>query len=656
MTSVFEKNLSRLRRTEPELACRLEDVSPLPLRAAPSRAGPPTATIEADGSDLSLASRYDPIAEARQLITPFDPQKHACVVVLGMGLGYHVVELAKPATGGGDDTVIIVFEPSLPLMRAVLETIDHHQWLGLPNVILADDTMDRAALLGRIDRFGAIVTQGTVLITHPPSRRIHGEKLADFGGMVSEIMSYFRTNVATTLVNSARTCRNLANNVSHYAAGATTDELLQATVGVPAVCVGAGPSLAKNIKLLSDPKIRTNIVVISAQTTLKPLLDHGVEPDIVTALDYHEISRRFYENLGDLPRVTLVAEPLANETILDHFPGPIRLTNSGFLDRLLGDETLPRTSVPAGATVAHLSFYIAQHLGCDPIILIGQDLGFTDGLYYCPGTAIHDVWWAELGPFNTLEMMEWQRIVRHRQHLKKLSDINGKPIYSDEQMQTYLKQFERDFARAPQTVIDATEGGLPKEHTTRMSLAAALAAHANCPVPPIPVPPRGLDPVRLVSAERLLRQRTEQVAELRRQARTARRILSQILEHQRDKARADRLFKRLDQAKQKVQQMQTTFDLVNQVNAIGAFKRARADRLIEHGDGDAFARQRLQIERDIENMDFLISACDEARDIFCGALQRVIDHAKCQAGYKSGEVSRCGAATQHIPAPSRAAG
>ena len=639
MTTVFDRNLSRLRRTEPQLACRLEAASPLPMRAVASRAGPLTATIEVEGSTLSLASRYDPIAEAQRLVTAYDPQKHACVVMLGLGLGYHVAELAKPAAAGGGDAVIIVFEPCLALMRAVLETIDHQEWLGLPNVILADDTMDRAALLGRVDQFGAIVTQGTVLITHPASRRIHGKSLGDFGSLVSEVMSYCRTNVATTLVNSARTCRNLANNISHYAAGATTDELLQAAVGTPAVCVGAGPSLAKNIHLLRDPNVRANVVVISAQTTLKPLLDRGVEPDFVTALDYHEISRRFYEDLGELPNVTLVAEPLANETILDSFPGPIRLTNSGFLDRLMGDEVVRRTTVPAGATVAHLSFYLAQHLGCDPIILIGQDLGFTDALYYCPGTAIHDVWAAELGHFNTLEMMEWQRIVRHRQHLKKLSDVFGQPIYSDEQMQTYLKQFERDFARAPQTVIDATEGGLPKQHTTRMTLAEALSSYATREVPPIPQPGRRLDPGRLEAANRQLQERGEQVTELRRQAQKASQILSQMLEHQRDRARIDHLFKRLDQAKQKVQQMQTTFELVNQVNAIGAFKRARADRAIEHSGDDAFERQRLQIERDLQNMEFLISACDEARDIFHGALQRVVDRNKQVARHVPGEAA-----------------
>ena len=111
---------------------------------------------------------------------------------------------------------------------------------------------------------------------------------------------------------------------------------------------------------------------------------------------------------------------LEEEVGLSLPPGPIRVAQSKYLDKALASLAKPIVPIAAGATVAHLSFYLAQHLGCDPIILIGQDLAFSDGLYYCPGTAIHDVWATELGQFNTLEMMEWQRIVRHRGALERI--------------------------------------------------------------------------------------------------------------------------------------------------------------------------------------------------------------------------------------------
>ena len=610
-------NLEQLRRSTPALAERILQTDPAPLHWQPSRAGPLVAGIPQGGRTLLLASRYDPLAEAEKLISPVDHGSHGGIFVLGLGLGYHVQRIAVHL---GDRALLVVFEPDLGLLRSVLSKIDHTAWLGRPNVFLADDTVDRAALIQRIEGFAASVTQGTILITHPPSRKRQGDALARFAGAVADALSFCRTNVATTLVNSSRTVRNLVLNLPHYVAGANTDELRDAAREYPAVCVGAGPSLARNVHLLADPEVRRNVVLISAQTTLKPLLDRGIRPDFVTALDFHVISQRFYEDLPDLPDVTLVCEPLANATILDSFPGPIRVTGHRYLDRVVrgspGAAGIPSVPVKHGATVAHLSFYLAQHLGCDPIVFIGQDLGFSDGLYYCPGTAIHNVWAPELNAFNTVEMMEWQRIVRHRAHLKRFQDIEGRPIYSDEQMITYLKQFERDFATAPQRILDATEGGMPKEHAQRTTLAEALDQHATRPVPPLPQASRALDPGSLAVAAHVLDQRVSQVQKLRQLNQQAIAVLKLMLEHQRNERRMNQLFRDMDAIQHRVNELNDAFELINELNTIGAFKRDRTDRAIAHEGVDALERQRRQIERDLENIDWLTQACDEALEIF----------------------------------------
>lgn len=619
---ILSANLAQLRRAEPELAARLLETAPARLTWGASRAGAelPWATIDHEGRTLTLASRFDPLADAQKLLTAVDYQRHAGIFVLGMGLGYHVASLARQM---GKDSLLVVFEPDVALLRAVLERIDHTAWLGRPNVMLIDERTDRSALVRRIERWAGMITQGAVLVTYPPARQMHAAALQNFGQMVTDAMAFCRTSVATSLVNAARTISNLTQNLPHYAAGANTNELYHAARDYPAVCVGAGPSLARNVALLADPAVRAKVIVISAQTTLKPLLDRGIRPDFVTALDYHEISRRFYEGLPPLPEVTLVAEAKAHPTVLEAFPGPVRVVANAFLDRLLGEAARPMVPIKGGATVAHLSFYLAQHLGCDPIILIGQDLGFADGLYYCPGTAIHDVWAPELGPFNTVEMMEWQRIVRHRNHLQKVEDIHGRSIYSDEQMLTYLRQFERDFAVAPQQVLDASEGGLPKEHTSRTTLAAALAQHATRPVPRLPLPPRAFEADRLDEIDRLLARRLEETATLRRITAKTIPILQQMIEHQRDQIRMDRLFAQLDANKAKVDRMPRIFGLVNDLNTLGAFKRARTDRALEHASGDEFEVQQRRVQRDLDNLDWLLQSCDEAARIFRQARDRL---------------------------------
>ncbi len=621
MADTLQGNLGSLRKADPDLAARIEAATPLPLTWSQTPGGHWSATVQHDGRSLQLASRYDPLDEARRINREVDLAKHGAIVILGLGVGYHVAELAREIT---ESTLLIVYEPDRALLRAVLEKMDFSAWLGRPNVLLADDAMDRPAILKRVETYAGMMTQGTILVHHPPTRQRQADKVNAFCSLVTEVLGYCRLHIATMLVNSGRTIENLTGNLKWYVGGATTNELAGAAQGYPAVCVSAGPSLARNVQLLANPGVRRNVVVITAQTTLKPLLERGIRPDFVTALDYHEISRRFYEGLPPLPEVTLVAEPKAHPSVLDGFPGPVRITASFFLDRLLGPQARPILPVKQGSTVAHLSLYLAQHLGCDPILLIGQDLGFSDGLYYCPGTAIHEVWAPELSPFNTLEMMEWQRIVRHRGHLEKRTDVHGRPIYSDEQMTTYLKQFERDFALSQQQILDCTEGGLPKAHAQALPLAQALARHATRPVPALPRPAAALDPGRLSQAAVLLQQRIDELRELKQLTLDTIPLMMRMLECQRDQNRMDKLFERVQKNTRRVQELNDAFALVNDLNALGTFKRARADRAIAHADtSDPFAKQRLHLERDLENLNWLKQALDEGLGIFGQALRRL---------------------------------
>jgi len=615
------RNHAALAQHHADLAARLAQTHPADLTWCDTRQDVPSASMTLpDGRSLALASRYNPQQEAQRLIEAIDLQKTACVVVMGVGLGHHVAALAELMKDRG---LLLVFEPDLALFRAVLEKIDHSRWLGADNVILADTQTDRTTLITRLERFSSVVTQGTQLISHPTSRQRDTEAFKSFGQMITDTLAYCRTTIATALVNASRTCHNLACNLPHYGAGASVNELYDAAHGYPAVCIGAGPSLVKNVDLLRNPDVRKNVVVISVQTTLKPLLDRGIRPDFVTALDYSAICQRFYENLPPLPDVTLVAEPKANPIILDSFPGPIRVCHSQFNDQLLGKLARPIVPMPGGATVAHLSFYLAQFLGCDPIMFIGQDLGFSDGLYYALGTAVHNVWSSELNTFNTIEMMEWQRIVRHKGNLQREQDIHGQPIFTDEQMITYLKQFERDFAKASQTIIDATEGGMPKQHTKPMPLSEALAQYATRPVPKLPVPSLELNPNRLDELVDLLRQRIRQVTALRRTTLDTIPILKQMIKHQRNGTKMSQLFEQLGKNQKRVEaELNDAFQIASQLNAVGAFKRARADRLLQQVDGDELDKQQRQIERDKENLQWLVQSCDETLTILRAALDR----------------------------------
>jgi hypothetical protein len=611
--SYLEKNLACLGERNRDLVQAIRLAAPhSAIQFADTPQGVPAATL--DG--LQLSSRHRPLEEAQRQVDDIDLVEHAAVVVLGFGLGYHVRRLVERSAKA---TLIIVFEPDLAMLRSVLERVDHSSWLKDALVLFIADANDRGMLAKKLEGAESILAQGVHFFEHPPSRVRLREHTSQFTSLFGEFITAAKTTLMTTLMRSVDTTRNLLLNLDHYAAGPGIAELRGIAAGRAAVVVSAGPSLHKNLHLLNDAAVRDRCVIIAVQTTLKPLLNAGIRPHFVTALDYHEISKRFYEDLRaeDVCDVTLVADPKAHPVILDSFPGAIRCCVNPFLDKFLGPMKRDMGELPAGATVAHLAFYLAKFLGCAHIAMIGQDLGFTDGLYYAPHNPIHEVWAPEFNPFNSIEMMEWQRIVRHRLHLRKLKDAQGKSIYTDAQMHTYLQQFERDFAESRRegvSIIDATEGGVAKQHTSAQPLNEFLDRHVRgvAALPAIPLASVGLDHKRLSETRERMAQVRGEVRRLRELSRETAGLLRDMLADQHDLAKMARHFQKIDRNRKEVEKRFATFELLNALNQMGVFNRMKADRRIHMSKAlNPLERQRRELERDLTNVTWIADAAAE---------------------------------------------
>ncbi len=551
--ALYVRNLSELWRFDPRLAMALEAVHPDDVPAI-ELAKDGSATVKV--GNLYLHSRYRPEQEAQAWAAGIKCEDKYVVIVSGFGLGHHLKALLARLP---EDALLLIAEPNVALLKAALQSVDVHEILASPRTMIFT-SLDRAAIVERLEPRSVLFTAGTgaFFVSHGPSVQIAPEFHAGFQKLMTEFVAFTRIGFVTLMLNNVATCKNIANNLGRYATTPPVDLLNNAYAGLPAVLVAAGPSLQKNMHLLHELKGDENgkgpkAVIIAVQTMLKPLLAAGIEPDFVTSLDYNTVSTRFFENLaesGSTGRVHLVAEAKANWNVLDVFTGSMSVIHNEFAERLLRGTFPPRMGMKAGATVAHLSFYLAEFLGCDPIILTGQDLGFVDGLYYKPGTAIHETWGVELGRFNTLETKEWERIVRSRSILRKIPDIHGHPMYTEEQFFVYLQQFERDFAASRCRVIDATEGGAKKQHVTVMALREAIDRFCEARELPSRVPAwktwrcdAAKNIARTIDALRARRQSAEEMKET---CITTIPLLRQMIEHQADERRMSGLFAEVD--------------------------------------------------------------------------------------------------------------
>lgn len=641
-------NLELLYARDPELAGQIDA---LPFAQTPplelARDGHPTVRLTADdGKAIYAHSRYRPTEEAATLVTaqarrkaetpegqpdsqpadtepeesePDEELEYPSFLVAGVGLGYHLAELERRFA----HPVMVVADDDLGLLKAALCVVDLTAPLRERRLTFLT-TADKAAVHERLRSAITHLMLGLRFITLPHTSRYHVGFYRQMRGLMRDFVSYSRVQMMSLLRHARITCHNIAFNLPTYVSQPGIEELEGRAKGYPAILVAAGPSLARNIDQLGP--LRDRAVVIAVQTLLKTLLARKIPPHFVTSLDYHQISAQFFHGLTDFGGTILVAEPKATWHVLDAYRGGrVHLLKAEFADELLGEAAPTRAALRAGSTVAHLSFYLAEFLGCDPIILVGQDLSFTDGLYYPPGMQVERIWQPELGRFQTIEMKQWERVVRHRIGLKVVPDVHGRNVYTDDQLFTYAEQFQSDFLQSPARVIHACEGGMRMEGTEVMTLREATERFCTRPLPPKLLdvsagsPPPDLQK-RVCAA---LEQRIEELNKTREIAVQTKETLDRLVDLVERPTEFNRLVVEIDELRARMHERERIYNLVVLVSQLAQLRRVQADRAIRDDERETPERARRRLKRDREFVTAFIDGCDFLGQILPQVVQRV---------------------------------
>lgn len=619
----FLRNMSALWRMDPDLAVRVDAVEDADrLTLEPARSGRMTASVAAaDGAPVQLHSRFDPDVEAKRLAESVPLEEKFCFVVCGLGLGYHVAELCRRLRG---DAFVLCFEPSLNVISTALCCTDLSEFIRARRLMLIADA-DKTVVHERLAPVSTLMMLGLHIVNHAPSVRVAAADHARFVRLITDYATYQRMSLLTLVANSKITCRNIAMNIPTYVTTPPIDVLRNRFAGCPGIVVSAGPSLRRNVDLLGEASGRA--IVVCVQTTFRMLLERGIVPDFVTSLDFHAMSQAFFEGIDDVRGVHLVAEPKATWHVLDGYPGPISLLDNRWMRLVLGDALAARDGLKAGATVAHLSLYLAAYLGCDPIILVGQDLAFTGHVFYSPGVEVHRTWRGEINRFNTMEVKEWERIARNGDILRKVPGVAGGDLFTDDLLFTYLEQFEKDIARMSARVVNATEGGAGIRGTTAMTLREALDQFCSKAIPPERLAYRSStvwrDASRLPEAERELRARLSELDDVEKTCAELLKVLKELDGLVNEPAKFNRRLARVDELRMRVRRATRPYEIVNSATQFAELRRYSADRRIDADAAEGPDKARRQLARDIDFITGVSEGAAEVRAMFDAALARV---------------------------------
>ncbi len=601
--TILAANLEALSKHDPSLA-ELLRVAPPWGAVETARDGDPTLSgPDAQGVPVLLHSRYRPVEEGESWAEGWVRPLIGCYVVWGVGLGHGLAALLRKAPRA---TQVFAYEAVPGILRRALSLHDWAEPLRARRLVPMTGR-DKATLFARLEPDTVGLFLGTAIASLPAAERIDPEGYRWARGVLSDFFQHGRMSLLTAATLASITKLNLVANLADYIAWPGVDDLAGAWAGRPALIVSAGPSLARHYKLL--PQVQDRFAVIAVDTVFRTLMSLGVRPDFVTALDYSSIARKYFEGLPpEAQETTLVCDARVNWTVLDEFRGPRRFTHAPYIHALLPDLELPRASLPAGATVAHLAFHLAEHLGADPIVFVGQDLSYPFGTTHAPGNPIHLHWAAECNPYQTLEMREWEEILRMRTRLRKVPGVGG-PVYTDDQMFSYLQRFVTLFSRTKSRVWNATEGGALIEGAEALTLREALS---RLPEKPVSKPWRGgvladLPDGRRASALEALAARREEMLTLQKDVEATHDALRSVRDRFGERGEVKAGIARAREAGKRVQESRA-YRLVSDLAQADEYRRIRRDRIRALMDLEGEARQQAELARDLEYVSGIGSA------------------------------------------------
>jgi len=434
---------------------------------------------EETNKEIRLHSSYDPVKEAERSIDAFDKGKASIIIVSGIALGYHLSCLKKKYPG----TRIIAIEKESNI-AAICRELYPESLNGIDIVSGSDEP-------GLIfDTFDLTDFKGISHYIHKPSYQLNPEFYDD---IISNIKVYISSRISDLLTRfefEQKWIENIFKNLKHLENAWNVTNLFGKFRGYPGVIVSTGPSLKKNIHQLE--KIKDKAVIVAVDTSLKVLDKYNIEPHFVLTLDAQKYSLKHFTGVHP-DKTILIADIVSCPSILNTYPGKkIISTTSKYYQDTEGNtvrETTPVIDwiekkispfgdIQSGGSVATSAFDLLLNMGCDPIILAGQDLAYTGREYHCSGTYHNDDWIPGTNRLSNLDTIN-QNIIRKRKikYVKKYGD-NG-TVISDFIFDLYKSWFEDSAGRVSITVINSTGGGSKINNTVEMDIQDAVKKNKN---------------------------------------------------------------------------------------------------------------------------------------------------------------------------------
>ena len=296
--------------------------------------------------------------------------------IYGIGLGYHIDEYIQNGKGK-----IVVYEPDIEAMFFVFSTVDFSDNFKKDRLYFVSDLTELNTVLYSIYRYKSNVTFSFL----DYYKLYHKQDIDEFQKKLQRMVDIVDHNFTFQVNNIYTFFKYTLTNVAQKYKNPLLTDYKDIYKNKPAIIVSAGPSLHKNIDVVK--KYQNHALIFCLGTALRTLCNNGITPDFVNVIERN--NTKVHYDVKQTKDIIFIAEPFTDSSYLNMDFKKCLLTASletddarWFLE--MADKEL--VNFETKGTVAYHAIYSAYYLGCNPIILVGQDLAYSDGNCYCAGS------------------------------------------------------------------------------------------------------------------------------------------------------------------------------------------------------------------------------------------------------------------------------
>ena len=446
--AIYMKNMMALQKRNPELAQLMQNTVETDRYQVHGGTVQKPPTLLVREPSFPYYDPADPLKDVDEQLAALQLKNTRIAVFLGMGLGYELIRYAQKYSAVQNTRHILIVEKDPALFKTALRNVDLSALLDHQNVrflvgIAEGDLYTRLRLyLEEEGKF--VLLKALKPVYHLSALRLNKDYYMKVLRVVRDAGAHEVLHFGNDPKDSLIGVENMLDNIQEILLNPGVNLLQESMQNRPAVVVSTGPSLNKNKHLLKE--LESKALIVCPDTSLKVLLDMGVKPHLVTSLERTPGTIRLISGFSkdQLEDVYLAACPVILNEAYEAYPGPRVIVYRDFDHfRWLGIE---RGILEIKKSSGNMAFKVAEALGCNPIILIGQDLAFgDDGKTHAAGTARGE------GGDN-------MEVFRERGTLEVMGN-NGKPVLTSTTWYEFLKVYELDVAGYKGTCINSTEGG-----------------------------------------------------------------------------------------------------------------------------------------------------------------------------------------------------